>query len=246
MPNIKGIRGPGSFKGARIRQAGDPLKTGSAHIEREVKLHILNADLFRQITDRIISLKSLAGLRAGTPDIKVQTDKYYDSRNLGFYNLRLGTLRLRESKGEYKITLKQPGGKKGKAFERLEFEESISEEDFPKLNTHGCFEKAKKILGVTELVPILTVITQRTTILFGSRKQGIEVALDRVHYREPQAGRETNEEFELEIENKGLSPDRFNKVMEKLNKLLRPFKLEKSEGAKYERGVKRLNLGGGN
>jgi inorganic triphosphatase YgiF len=157
----------------------------------------------------------------------------------------LGTLRLRESGGKHKVTLKWSVGKTGATLTRTETEEAVTEQAARDILNHRLFNEARGVLNTAELLPVLAVENKRTIIDFRLGDSCIELSLDAMHFRVADAGVHTFRRqqagpfFEVEAENKGASEKEFGLF---IRALVCNFTLTPSSDVKYERGVKALGL----
>ena len=224
--------------GIRRTTAQRPSLTRPSSQNREIEAKF-RVDNPRLVFTEMLKMRSVCGFTAEPSKTKVQIDQYFDSPKLTLFG-QGASLRVRESAGVFKITLKTSDPEPGKPatsgiVSRGEREMKI--DTLEDLFQNPIFTDAARLFRVRTWHHILDIKNERTTIIFAKGEAKIEAALDKVIFiaRDSQISPPV---FELEIENLSAKPSDLNSLVGHLNS---SFALSPSSGSKYQRAVRTLN-----
>lgn len=202
------------------------------------KKYILESDEVFERVDQFMENES--GYEIERQEIKEQIDYYYDTDELDLKNNNC-TLRIREIKGEYEITIKKPVSRNVNDVtgqnERFEFKTKIKNKD--DLNKEFISEHLEEYAD-KNFLPILVVQNNRTPIIMKKKDIKFEMVYDRVKY-----GKNNQEDmvsdFQIEIELKSQYQHRVNLKMltDGIERVVKGLTVSKI--SKYKRGIELIN-----
>lgn len=197
-------------------------------------------------------IRQLGDLRRVSSRRERQRNTYWDTEDLRIHRGR-AALKVRRVGGQSELTFKREIAYRRGVSERIEISQSVRPGDLLRIlagrKESAPMRHARKMVGRGPLREVLTLVTDRRRILFARGKERIELDVDRVTVRKPQSvpgtgpvpGTVFGRFTEVEVENRGASPERFAGALADLRglgKWLRPSRLPK-----YRIGLRMIGRG---
>ncbi len=185
-------------------------------------------------------LQQLGTFRLLSKKRERQRNRYLDTQDHQLRKKR-AALKLREVDRRAELTFKSEVGYRRGVSERVEVTVPIRKAQLPILLKDKLKAKpircARDLIGSKKLAPVLTLLTNRRKLLFGSGRQRIELDLDRVTVMRGNRKASTHWEAELEQINAPAAAYRrtLTALQRQLGRGVKPFRL-----SKYEMGYRLL------
>lgn len=182
----------------------------STVIEREIRFLVEEPAVYRAVTH----LTSLGSFMVVKRRRERQRNTYFDTTDMRLWRAR-SVLKLRETRVLREVTLKKALAYRNGIASRLEVTSRLRPTQrfltAPGRLAIAPMQRAKRIIGAQPLQRLLTIITDRTTLVLAKNRRRVELDVDRVAVRKGR--RILARRLELEVENLTATPAVFREAI---------------------------------